>query len=519
MSITAWIVLLIVVLAILVVLAALFFERATNEVAFVRTGVGGRKVVIEGGTLAIPYFHQVSRVNMQTIRMNVNRTGEGSLITKDRMRVDVGAEFYASVKPEPEAITRAAQTLGNRTFHADQLKSLVDGMMVDALRAVAARMTMDELHENRSSFATEVHAALKDTLARYGLQLDSVSLTNMDQTPFTALDENNAFNAVGMRRLAEIIADSKEKRAKIEGDSAVAVREAEVNSFRRQLEISLEERRAEIAQTQEIETLLAAQLTEVARRKAEAEREAAYARIQMEQDVQAAAIAREQALRIAEISKARELDLAEQDRQIVSAAKSRESSKAEAEAKKAHEAVIAAEENMQTLKQLAEAERRRKLSLMAAEQEAEANAARVRISSESEKLAAVTRGEIGKLQAETARITAEAAAKGVAAHIAAENGRSPENQAFEMEKARLEAMPKIVSEMVKPAEKIRGININHITGLGGDRSTGSVSTSPVNQAIDSILEMAVSLPAMKKLGDAIGVSLDNALDAPKDKTD
>src|SRR6056300_326511 len=180
MSTLGWIVLLVVVAAILIVLAAWFYQRATNEVSFVRTGIGGRKVVIDGGVLAIPFFHEISRVNMQTIRMDVSRTGNHSLITKDRMRVDVGAEFYASVIPEERAIVRAAQTLGKRTFQPDQLKSLIDGMMVDALRAVAAQMTMDELHENRSEFVREVRETLADTLKRYGLQLDSVSLTALD---------------------------------------------------------------------------------------------------------------------------------------------------------------------------------------------------------------------------------------------------------------------------------------------------------------------------------------------------
>ena len=100
MTLLAWIVLIIVVLAVFIALAAWFYERATNEVSLVRTGIGGRKVVIDGGTLAIPYFHEVSRVNMQTIRMDVSRTGESALITKDRMRIDVGAEFYASVIPD-----------------------------------------------------------------------------------------------------------------------------------------------------------------------------------------------------------------------------------------------------------------------------------------------------------------------------------------------------------------------------------------------------------------------------------
>ena len=291
MTLLAWIILLAVLAAIVIALAAWFYERATNEVSLVRTGIGGRKVVIDGGTLAIPFFHEINRVNMQTIRMTVNRTGEASLITKDRMRIDVGAEFYASVLPEEAAIFRASQTLGRRTFQPDQLTALIDGMMVDALRSVAAQMTMDELHENRAAFVREVRAALTDTLARYGLQLDSVSLTALDQTPFAALDENNAFNAVGMKRLAEVIAKSKKDRAEIEGETAVAVRRAEVQASQRKLEIELEERRAEIAQRKEIEALLAAQLTEVAQRKADAERAAAQARIRMEQDIQTASIA------------------------------------------------------------------------------------------------------------------------------------------------------------------------------------------------------------------------------------
>jgi uncharacterized membrane protein YqiK len=149
MGFMGWIILVIVVVVIIVALAAWWYERATNQIALVRTGIGGRRVVIDGGVITIPYFHEVSRVNMQTLRLDVSRRGEASLITQDRLRVDVGAEFYVSVTPDKDAITRAAQTLGNRTFQRDELGNLIDGMMVDALRSVAARMTMDELHENR----------------------------------------------------------------------------------------------------------------------------------------------------------------------------------------------------------------------------------------------------------------------------------------------------------------------------------------------------------------------------------
>lgn len=508
MSAIGWIILLLIVAAIVIVVAALFYQRATNEVSLVRTGIGGRKVVIDGGTLAIPYFHEVGRVSMQTIRMDVSRTGDSALITKDRMRIDVGAEFYTSVIPEEAAVVRASQTLGRRTFQADQLKSLVDGMLVDALRAAAAQMTMDELHENRSEFVSQVHESLSGTLSKYGLQLDSVSLTSFDQTPFSALDENNAFNAVGMRKLAEVIAKSKKERAEIEGDSQVSVRRAEVESNRRKLEIELEQRRAEIQQTQEIELLLAQQLTEVARRKAEAEAAAAQARIEMERTIQSASLAREQVIREAEIAQSRALEMAEQDRAILIAAKSQEESRAKAEATDARAAVITAEENLSTLRQIAEAERRKKLALMAAEQEAEAQATRIRISSESDQIAAKTRGLIKREEAETLRIQKKAEADGEAARIQAENSRSPELAAMEMEKARLSALPAIIGEMVKPAEKIKGISINHITGLGRPGDGVERMTSPVDQTVSSILDMAVTLPTMKKLGDALGMNLE-----------
>ena len=85
------------------------------------------------------------------------------------------------------------------------------------------------------------------------------------------------------------------------------------------------------------------------------------------------------------------------------------------------------------------------------------------------------------------------------------------------EKARLEAMPKIISEMVKPAEKINSINVNHVTGLGGSGGSGGETgpKSPVTTAMDSIMDMAVQYPLMQKIGDQMGVSFDETLGKKK----
>ncbi len=317
-----------------------------------------------------------------------------------------------------------------------------------------------------------------------------------------------------MRKLAEVIAKSQRERAEIEGKTSVAVRKAEVEASQRRLQIELEERRAEIAQAQEIETLLAAQLTEVARRKSNAEREAAQARIRMEQDIQVASIQRELQVCEAEIARLRSLEMAEQDKTIQIAANSQEESKARAEATAARAALVKAEEDIATLKQMAEAERRKRLALVAAEQDAESNARRARISAEADQEVAKAKGVIRREEAASMKVNRFAEAEAEAARIKPENSRSEGAMALEAERIRLEKLPAIVSELVKPVEKIKGININHVTSLERPAS-GSAQVSPVSQTIDSILDMAVALPAMKKVGEQIGVNLDGV--AGKDK--
>ncbi|MBT8431772.1 MAG: flotillin family protein [Altererythrobacter sp.] len=505
MGTMGWIILILVVLAVIIALAAWWYERATNEVSLLRTGVGGRRVVIDGGVLAIPYFHEIARVNMATLRLDVDRRGEASLITQDRLRVDVGAEFYVSVIPDEDAITRAAQTLGKRTFQREELRNLIDGMMVDALRSVAARMTMDELHENRAQFVAEVRDMLRETLTRYGLQLDSVSLTALDQTPFSALDENNAFNAVGMRKLAEVIAKSKKERAEIDADSEVSVRRASMEASRKRLEIDLEERRAEIAQQQEIETLAAAQIAEVAQRKADSERTATEARIQMERSIQAAEVAREQAL-----------EIVEQDRKIAISTKSQEQSRAKVAEDTARAEAVVSSEAVETARALAEARRGAELARVSAESDANITASRAAIAAESEKATAKDLAAARREAAEAEKAVRIAEAEAKRADIDAENARSEAVIAMELEKARLEAMPKIVGEMVKPAEKIKSINVNHMSGLGG-RSADAAPNSPVSTAMDSIMDMAVQMPLLKKIGDQMGVSFDNSFDSGKER--
>lgn len=502
---------------------ARLYKRATREISLVKTGAGGRRVIMDGGAIVIPLLHEISPVNMKTLRLEVKRLGEAALITKDRMRVDVGSEFYVSVQGTEDGISRAAQTLGAKTFDVEQLREMIEGKLIDGLRAVAARMTMDELHENRTSFVQEVQNAVSNDLLKNGLELESVSLTALDQTPFEALDENNAFNAVGMRKLAEVIAKSKKERAAIDAEADVSVRRSVMEAEKLKLQIARDEEMERIARVQEIELLKAAQDSEIARSRETAESEKERARIQREQEIKAAEILRARAIEEAQITKEREIEVANQDRQVAIAMKSEEESRARASADTARAEAMKAAEAIETARAVAIAERQKQIALIVATQEAEREATQMRLAASAERAAAEDRaaarreeaqGEADaiKIQAEAKKADLLAEAEGRAALAQSENALSDEIVAMRLALARLEAMPRIVAEMVKPAEKIESIRINQIGGLGSASTMGGEGPkSPVNQAFDAMLGAALQLPTMKKLGEEIGLNFDNGI--------
>ena len=110
-DIIAVIILIALAIAIIVYLLHWLYRRSSKEVAFVRTGMGGEQVVISGGAFVLPIVHNITSVGMKTLSIEVQRNGNKSFITMNRMRAEVTAEFYVRVAPTKEAVSIAAQTL------------------------------------------------------------------------------------------------------------------------------------------------------------------------------------------------------------------------------------------------------------------------------------------------------------------------------------------------------------------------------------------------------------------------
>ncbi len=519
-----WLLMLVVVVVaiLLIVLLNRFYRKASREVALIRTGAGGQRIITDGGFLALPFLHKVSEVNMKTTRLEIERAAERSVITADRLRVDVTVEFYVRVEPSEQGIATAAQALGSKTFRGADLAETLEGKLVDAVLAVAAKYPMDELQNARSAYVREVSDMLHDNLASNGLLLESVSLTRLDQTPFHALEENNAFNAVGMRRLAEIVAISKKERAVIEADAEVAVRKSQLDAIKQRLLLDQQEEEATIQQQLNVAKQRANSDASTSEEQASAERRKEFARIEREREVKALEIIKDRELRQQDIEAAESSQLRKLESEITIAAKQADVSGAVASAEQARVAEVQAKELIETARETAVADREKQLALIRALEQAEVDDTRVRSEAETLTVMAKADASATEFRADAEKTSMLAKAEGTAAVINAENSWSEELIRMKVDMQKLETLPRVVDSMMKPAEKIDSIRINHITGFGGTPGTsGSEGQDKpvVNQVTDGVLSMALQLPAVKRLGEEIGINIGEGVQSLTDSTD
>lgn len=302
-----WLIVVAILVVIGVYLLRWLYRRSTKETTFVRTGFGGERVVINGGAFVVPVMHEVTPVNMTTMRVEVRRGEASALITRDRMRIDLVAEFFLRVRPTREAVALAAQTLGRRAMQPDDIRALFEGKFASALRAIAAEMTLEEVHERRSEFTARVRANAAEALDVNGLEIETVALVDLDQTRLEFFDASNAFDAEGLTQLTETIEMRRRLRNQIEQSTMVDIRNQNLESERRVLEIEREMEFARLEQEREVEVRRAAQRAELARERAARDQEAQEAQIAAAEGIERARMSQERSLSESRIANQEEI--------------------------------------------------------------------------------------------------------------------------------------------------------------------------------------------------------------------
>lgn len=517
-SFVLWLIVAILVIAVAAYLLHWLYYRSNREMAFVRTGFGGEKVVINSGAFVLPIIHEVIQVNLNVVRIPVSRTRENAVISRDRMRVDIDVEFFVRVVQRREFVSAAASTLGRRTTDPEQLTELLSGKFVGALRSAASEMTLDEMHEKREEMQTRLEERAKATLAQNGLELESVAITDLNQTDLEFFNPTNRFDAEGMTELIETIETRRKLRNDIEQSSMVAIRARNLEAEKEALKLEQESESSRLEQEREIEAMRAEQKASVQKvrvaRQAEADQarietdhatkekeierrstleaaeiaareEVEKKRISNERDIQEARIEKERELRRLEVERETVLELAEIERQIQILKKQTAEQAARIDSETARAKAVKAEEQVNTSREREIAERTASIDKLIAAKDAEVKT----IGAEADKIAAAIEIEAQRLRYE------------------AENTLSDNARAGLLRAKLLERLEGIIRESAKPMEQIEGIKILHVTGIGN--AGNADKSSPTDEVIDSILRYRAQAPLIDEMMKEVGIQDSN----------
>jgi uncharacterized membrane protein YqiK len=435
------------------------YEITPNNEAFVKTGGIFRKrkvVVLNGGCVVLPGFDEITRVPLREISIDVERTGNLAVRTQDYLRANMRVTFYVCINAKEEDILIAAARLSKDGLISEKhITEALEKRADDAIRAAAKRKTIAEIDSDKLGFADEVLNLIQQDLKKVGLTLNNIAISEIEESD--TYDENNFFDAQGVKLRTETIQKSiqekldvelqvSQQKRELELNTQVAIEQKELAAEKQSLNIAKEKEEAKLNQAKEIEFLKAAQAREIQETQDQEKTKIETNRITQEKLVQEGEIEKqlsieasqiaakisleerqkelkvfkalqEQEAEVAEINRQKTVQSSQLKAQVEVAAAEQESSTAKqnaliAIAAKEQERYLAdaertkAEESVSTAKEVEIAERESRLTLIRAQQEAQ----KVKISQDNVVEIEVFRR---KRQAEIARQAAELEAESI----------------------------------------------------------------------------------------------------------
>lgn len=538
-----------------------------NNEAFVRTGglfIKKKSVILYGGCIVLPGFHQLTRVPLREISIDVERTGKLAVRTKDYLRADIRVTFYVCINASEEDVLTAAARLsqnGNKITPED-IKNALEKRADDAIRAAAKTKDIAEIDSDKLGFAQEVLNLVEPDLKKVGLTLNNIAISEILES--VTYDPDNFFDAQGVRLRTEIIQRSIQQKREVELTTQVAIEQKELDAQKRSLQIAQEQESAKLEQKLQVEALKAQREREIQEAK---DREAAAierTKILQEKSVEEEKIRKTLALQasqieadialeernkqlkvsqalqkqeaeIAEIARQqkvesgklqaqvqiaeseREAKLAQEDVAIAIAVKKRESFLAQAQQAKA-------EESVRTAGEIEKAERGKQLSIIAAEREAqeksisdrnvvEIDAFRRRRQAEIAQQAAELEAEAIRTLAAANRDKNLAEAEGIEAKIAAENTISNANLTAKIittiwpELA--EKLPQIVTALAPQPGVLGDTRIYSFPGANGSNGSQDINKLLLSTSGLSLINTLLEEGKLSELIGQIGQLVSN----------
>ncbi|MFN2511080.1 MAG: SPFH domain-containing protein [Pyrinomonadaceae bacterium] len=202
----------------------------------------GYRLVRGGATLIVPFLEKVEylSLNVITVPLATQRA-----YTVQGVPVSVKAVANVKIKGDDDSMRAAAERfLG---MQPDEFHKLVFQTLEGHLRAILGTLTVEEINNDRQSFAQKLTTEAAGDLEKMGIGLDALTIQEIS-------DEEGYLDALGQRRTAEVQRDAEIGKAEALRDSkikaALAMQEGEKVRLASEADIAASTRETEVKRAQ-----------------------------------------------------------------------------------------------------------------------------------------------------------------------------------------------------------------------------------------------------------------------------
>ena len=190
----------IALLVVMMLLSKNYIKVSPNQAAVIsgrtrKLGDGttvGYRQVRGGATLVIPFLEKVEYLDLNVITVPLTTT---RAYTGQGVPVSVKAVANVKIKGDDQSLRAAAERfLG---MPQEEFHRLVFQTLEGHLRAILGTLTVEEINNDRQSFAQKLTSEAAVDLEKMGIGLDALTIQEIS-------DEEGYLDALGKRRTAEV---------------------------------------------------------------------------------------------------------------------------------------------------------------------------------------------------------------------------------------------------------------------------------------------------------------------------
>src|SRR6187431_3619924 len=234
----------IVFFTMVILLKANYKRCSSNQVLviFGKTSKGQAAKTVHGGAAFVwPLIQDYSYLSLEPIQIEIPLRGALSM---ENIRVNVPSVFTVAIDTKPEVMQNAAVRLLGMAV--PEIRKQAEEIIFGQLRQVIASMGIEEINRDRDKFLQHIQHSLEPELAKIGLQLINVNITDIT-------DESGYIDAIGQKAASLAIQQARGDVADNEkmGETRVAAAERDksiqVSNARKEQSIGTREAQREQA--------------------------------------------------------------------------------------------------------------------------------------------------------------------------------------------------------------------------------------------------------------------------------